>query len=341
MKTFYQILGLSNAATTEEIRRAYRVLARRYHPDVNPGRSSEERFKEIAQAYATLSDPTKRKAYDAELGKRIQESAQSSFSRAHAAYRQANSSNAGPGQSQATGRPSTAARSQPSAAQSKAKTSPTKRPEVTSIARLSRETFRSIQETVQKTLRRKQTGTPQAHPHFSIVEVSLTVLEAVRGVKKTVETTDASGTSRKISVVIPPGARPGSVIRFRRKDDASEEVVLVIRIASHPFLSMSLRGLTVEVPISVTEAICGAQISVPSLSEPVSLTVQPGTQSGHEVQLKNKGVLFRDGTRGDLFVRFLVVIPEIPQQRDLTEKAKEMAKLYDKPVRGSLPKSIL
>jgi DnaJ-class molecular chaperone len=335
MKTHYQILGLSAAASAEEIRRAYRVLARRYHPDVNPGKSSEERFKEIAQAYAILSDPTKRKSYDADLEKRLDDNAYAStFERAHAAYQRA-------GKFQSTGstKASAASGSRTGSARSQqqtdsARTTSTTPTDLTSFARLSRDTFRSIQQRVQSKLLGKKEKGPAKTTHISLVEVSLTIVEAIRGVRKAVEITDLEGIDRKISVIIPPGARQGSVVRFRRKDVPSEEVVLIVRIAPHPFISISVRGLTLDIPITVAEAVSGAKIQAPSLGE-------PRTQSGDEVRIKNKGILYRDGTRGDLFVRFQIKIPQAPSRIGLREMADEFNQYYEKPVRAGLPKSIL
>lgn len=346
MKNFYDILGVSNAATPEEIRRAYRVLARRYHPDVNPGRNSEERFKEIAHAYATLSDVGKRRAYDAELGKRLHESVHSTFNKAHTAYKQAQRSSSAARNTTTVKRPQTSGNATQKAAAKSASVKGIQDSDIQKLARLSRDTFRSIQETVQKKLLRKQRGAQTAQPHLSIVEVSLNVIEAIRGVKKTIETVDSEGDRRKISVVVPPGAQPGSIIRFRRKDAPHEEVVLVVRVASHPFLSMSQRGLTVEVPITVSESVSGARVQVPTLGEPLLVTIEPGTQSGHEVRLKEQGVLFRDGTRGDLFARFLIKTPDTTEEQkvdaaQLKEKAREFDKFYGRAVRSSLPRSIL
>jgi DnaJ-class molecular chaperone len=174
-----------------------------------------------------------------------------------------------------------------------------------------------------------------------LVEVSLSIVEAIRGVRKAVEITDLDGIERKISVIIPPGSRPGSVIRFRRKDVPTEEVVLIVRIAPHPFISISVRGLTLDIPITVQEAVSGAKIQIPSLGEPLLVVVDPGTQSGDEVRIRNKGILYRDGSRGDLLVRFQIKIPQGSSRIGLTEKAEELSTFYEKPVRAALPKSIL
>jgi DnaJ-class molecular chaperone len=277
----------------------------------------------------------------------------STFNKAHTAYKQAQKSSSGATRSSTT-RSSASTDSRPQGADTTAKR-PTPRPstgkvvpdsEITKIARLSRDTFKSIQETVQKKLLRKQRAAQPTQPHLSIVEVSLNVIEAIRGVKKTIETVDGEGEHRKISVVIPPGAQPGSIIRFRRKDAPHEEVVLIMRVASHPFLSISHRGLTVEVPITVSESVAGARVQIPTLGEQVLVTIEPGTQSGHEVRLKEQGVLYRDGTRGDLIARFMVKTPElaeIPKSEGakLKEKALELDAFYAKGVRSSLPRGIL
>ena len=87
MENHYSVLGINNSATVEEIRRAYRILARRYHPDVNPGNSSEEKFKRISQAYDTLSNTEKRREYDTELEQETRLRGGAAGSRAVRAYR--------------------------------------------------------------------------------------------------------------------------------------------------------------------------------------------------------------------------------------------------------------
>jgi DnaJ-class molecular chaperone len=172
------------------------------------------------------------------------------------------------------------------------------------------------------------------------MEVSVPIADAIRGARKTVEIPEGTG-SRKISVTIPPGVRNGSVIRFRRKEDPSEEIVILTRVAAHPFLSMSQKGLIVELPISVGEALQGSKVQVPTLDEPVLLTVEPGTQSGSEVRLKGKGVHFREGSRGDLFVRFMIRVPDAADAVGLKEKSAELEAYYGRTVRAGMPRTLL
>jgi DnaJ-class molecular chaperone len=337
MYNYYRILGVSTAATSDEIRRAYRVLARRYHPDVNPGKSSEERFKQIAEAYAVLSDAARRRQYDLELERGAHEGFASAFERAHEAYRKQQQR----ATSQQRPRPH-ATQHEAKAHSTRAKTPPPERERnLGRIVRLSRDTFQKLRQQVASTVTgRKTSGAPRIS-EVSLIEVSVSILEAISGVRRTVEVSDDNGGRRKISVTIPPGVRSGSVVRFRRKEDPSEEVVIIVRVAAHPWLSMTHKGLTIEIPISVSEAIQGARIQIPSLGESLLVTVEPGTQSGTEVRLRNQGIHFRDGTRGDLFVRFLVKLPESSHAVGLKEKAVELDHYYARPVRQHLPKSLL
>jgi DnaJ-class molecular chaperone len=166
------------------------------------------------------------------------------------------------------------------------------------------------------------------------------VIDAIRGLKKTVELND--GTSlKKISVTIPAGVRSGSVIRFRRRENTSEEIVIIIRVAAHPFLSIAPKGLIIEVPITVKEAVLGARIKVPTLDEPSTVFIEPGTQSGTEVRLRGQGIQYRDGAKGDLFVRVMVRVPATHGAVGLAEKCGELEMYYEKSVREALPHSIL
>jgi DnaJ-class molecular chaperone len=176
---------------------------------------------------------------------------------------------------------------------------------------------------------------------LSLLEVSISIFEAITGHKKTVEIAEHEGVSRKVSVVIPPGARQGSVIRMRSNEDESEEIIMIIRIAPHPWLSVSHRGLTMEIPITVEEAIAGAKIQVPSLADPLLVTVEPGMQSGSEVRLKGQGITSPDGSRGDLYIRFMIKVPAASTSDDVAEKAQELTPFYTEEVRKHIPRSIL
>jgi DnaJ-class molecular chaperone len=164
--------------------------------------------------------------------------------------------------------------------------------------------------------------------------------DAIFGVKKALEIPEPEG-QRKVSVKIPAGVRSGSVIRLRAKNMPNEDLVLIVRVAAHPFLTIQARGLVAEIPITIQEAIVGAHISVPTLDEAVSIKIPPGSQSGSELRLKNRGLTLKDGTRGDLFVRLMIRVPETADAVGLKEKASELDAYYSNNVRQGLPKHLV
>lgn len=348
MHNHYTILGLTNAATPAEIRRAFRILARRYHPDVNPGESSGEVFKRIAQAHATLSDPEKRRMYDIEL-ERQSESFSETFDRAHEQFRRHQRA-AAYKRAQATQTASTNHTTKNS--QSEKKPHPPPRFEAPRKKRLSTQKLHALADTSQTVIRKikdklwqrslvKRPFKSTQVARIALLEVSISMLDAIQGIRRAVEIGDDETVRRKISVRIPPGVRTGSIIRFRRKEDPTEEVVVIVRVEHHPWLSISDKGLLMEIPLSVSEAIKGGKIQVPSLGDPLLVTVEPHTQSGREVRLKNQGILKADGSRGDLFIRFIIKLPTTVNGAATMPSGGEYDPYYSIPVRQHLPQNIL
>lgn len=331
----YTVLGLQPSATADEVRRAYRILARRYHPDLNPGKASEARFKQIAEAYRVLSDPQRRQEFDASLGA---EAARTSFTGAN--KRQRPSARERFYQQKYENFGKTAAEEP-----QRQRATPTKPPKQgpapfgALFDRLRGSTKSIFDEVFTSRRATRTTSAPPPLSKVSIIEVSVSLREAIYGVRRNVEIEEPEGV-RKIAVRIPAGVRSGSVVRLQSKGNAAEEVVLIVKVAPHPFLSLQQRGLVLEVPITINEAISGASISVPTLEEEVVVRVPAGTQSGNELRVRGKGVLFKDGQRGDLFVRFLVRVPESPEAVGLKERAAELDRYYESNVRSALQQSM-
>ncbi len=346
MQNHYATLGLNSSATSEEIRRAYRILARRYHPDVNPGKTSEDKFKSIAQAYEVLSDNERRRQYDQESGRKL-----SDLQNAQASYRRQSQNSAT--QRYYQHRAEEVARKARAAARAQAASHTQSGTAddlnfpldglwdgVATLADQVRQGVKSLFKSTSSTGKTSKTRAQGGLAKVSLIEVSLRIEEAITGVKKALEISEPEGT-RKVSVRIPPGVRNGALVRLRATNNSSEELVLVIRVAQHPFLSIQQKGLVMELPITVAEAINGASITAPTLDEPVMLKVPPGTQSGDEVRLKEKGISYKDAPRGDLFVRFLVKVPEAAGAVGLSEKAQDLESYYSATVRQALPKRLL
>lgn len=328
IENHYAVLGLNTSASSDEIRRAYRILARRYHPDLNPGQpAAEERFKKISVAYETLSDPKKKRHYDAELegflnhdhqfGQAAFDRARRHTQRAHKRYAEAGRQSHRPG------------------------AKPT--PPPTSESSWWKNTAERLSKTISGFSKEKESPSKRKKSfppiRVSVIEASVSIHEAIHGGKKTIELEEPEGT-RKLSVTIPPGVRSGSVIRLRNKGEGVEELIVIIRVAHHPFVAIQTRGLIVEVPITIQEAIQGANIIVPTLEEPISVKVPPGSSSGTEIRLPERGLNYRDGSRGDLFVRLMVSVPQSPDAVGLKDKAREIEPYYESSVRSKLPKSL-
>ncbi len=315
----YQTLGLQRSASGDEIRRAYRILARRYHPDVNPGSHSAERFTAISEAYETLSDETKRSAYDAEL--------QTAFHFSEAAKRaQAYAANQAAGANAKSQRPaSTKTEAKSGSARSKHRSeSATPKAAVSLWSRV-----KSVGENF----------IPRKQRSLAVVEVSLSMREAILGGKKSIELqSDGGERDRKISLNVPAASRNGSILQLRSRRENGEEVLVIFRVAPHPFVSVESRGIIIELALSVSEAVNGATLIVPTFDEPVALKIPAFTSSGQEFRLRGKGVGNAKGERGDLFFRAQIKLPEDQATRErLISETKTFSK--DGNLRNYLPSS--
>ena len=328
MEDYYKILGLNTSATGDEIRRAYRILARRYHPDVNPGKKSEDKFKSISEAYKILSDKAKKMKYDSDFQASVHSGSfrdrQNKKFRAQSRYYQA----------------------QRDLKEKAKKMEKEVGDSASKIARGAKEFFNDFV----KPKKNKKVSSPKtkkikiskakAEPlKVSIIEASVSVQDAIFGIKKTIEIVEPEGT-RKVSVNIPPGSRAGKVIRMRSTSGNSEELVIILRVAPHPVLSLESRGLLVNTPVSLDEAIFGATIKVPGIKEEHMIRIPQGSQSGTEVRVKEKGITLKDGTREDIFYRILIQVPKSSQAVGLKEKVEDLEKYYEDSPRKSLPASI-
>ena len=327
MQDHYKTLGVNSSATQDEIRRAYRILARRYHPDVNPGKSSEEKFKSIASAYKILNDPKKRREYDADYDRfQIAKFAEKFKEKIR----------------QSTGfrRP-----------QEQKESAKTAKHEKRSVPRAKRNyeiwlknsdnAIRAGYEKISKLFKFGKKKEPASILSVSIIEVSVSMKEAIFGQRKTIEIPGSEG-ARKVSVTIPAGVRGGSVLRLKQRSNRSdsEEIVVIIRVAQHPFLNLQNRGLVVEVPVSVSEALLGCNITLPGVEESILVKIPPASQSGSEIRMKGKGVLNKDGARGDLIYRLMIKVPESPDAVGIKSPLTELDKYYGDPVRKSFPSNL-
>jgi len=308
-KDYYKVLGVDRNASEKEIKKAYRRLARQYHPDVNPGnKEAEERFKEINEAHEVLIDPEKRRKYD-QLGASWQ-------------------------QWQRTGRdPSGFDWSQWSAG---APGGGRVHVEYGDLGDLFggafggggfSDFFEAIFGGGGRQGPQTWTGTHQARPRRGQdyeQPVEITLEEAFSGTRRVLEKD-----GRRIEVRIPPGVKTGSKVRIAGEGapgiggGTTGDLYLKVTVLPHKVFERKGDDLYCEVPVDLYMAILGGETSVPTLKGTVSLKIPPETQSGRTFRLKGQGMpLLRDSNkRGDLYAKVKVVLP-----KGLSAKEKELFK---------------
>lgn len=287
-KDYYKLLGVARGATTEEIKKAYRRLARKYHPDVSKETGAEEKFKDVNEANDILSDPQKRAAYD-QLGEH----------RGGQNFRPppdwgerfgAGGMNSGGGDfsdlfSQLFGKG--AARGSRSGAAAKGR-------DIETEVRL------TLEEAFHGVERSMQLATPG---------------HAARTVKVRIPAGILPGSRMKV-----PGKGDASV------HGASGDLFLNIQIEPHPLFRLEGRDLYLDTPITPSEAVLGVTLNVPTMTGTGRLKVPAGAKPGQKMRLTGKGLPSREGT-GDLYVQLQVVVPPKPSEaeRALYEKLAEIA----------------
>ena len=285
----YAILGVKREATADEIRSAYRQLAKKLHPDLNPGdKQAEEKFKEVAAAYDLLGDAEKRTRFDrgeidASGAERPRERYYRDF---HAADAQEHPYGTAGGFAD----------------------------------------FMENEDILADILGR---GRGEGRTRFRIrgadVHYRLPVdfLEAVNGATKRI-TMPEGGT---LDVVIPAGTRDKQILRLRGKGGAgasgapSGDALVEIEVAPHKLFTRKDDDIHVELPISLPEAVLGAKLDVPTPTGSVRMTVPKGTNTGRVLRLRGKGVARKDGGRGDEYVTLKIVLPE-PLDPEIEEFAR-------------------
>ncbi len=304
-RDFYQDLGVARTATTEEIRKAYRKLAAKLHPDRHPDDpKAEERFKEVNRAFHVLTDEKKRALYD-EFGEdALREGFNADAARA---YRSGGAGGFG-----------RAVNVEDFFAQQGAGAS--------GFGDLFGDLF-GARSSRRRTQRR---GMDMAS------EVAIDFVSAIRGaeLKMTVDG------SKEVTVRVPPGAADGDKVRVHGHGGAGSmggekgDLILTLRVRPHPVFRRDGLDLELDLPITAAEAYRGAKVRVPTPSGEVTLSVPRHAQSGQVVRLKGKGVE-RKGQSGDLYVRFMIQLPET-ETPEVSEAVNTLAAAVQGDVRAKI-----
>ena len=317
---YYKLLGVSKGATDKEIKRAYRELARKYHPDVNPGdKQAEERFKSINEAYEVLSDPTKRKKYD-QLGSDWFRWQQMGGNPNEFDWTQWTTGGAGYGPGRGT--------------------------QYTSFEDLSdlfgsggggvfsdffSQIFGGAGPGGRRPNRRVRTDEFQQIPRQGrdrTQEVEITLQEAYRGATRLL---NRGGQQRRVK--IPAGAKDGTKIRFAGEGNPGQmgaqagDLYLRVKVRDDPRFERKGDDLHGTVEVDMFTALLGGKAPVQTLAGKLMLTIKPGTQNGQVFRLRNKGMprMRQEGQHGDLYVKVDIRLPEelTPRQRELLEEMRE------------------
>jgi DnaJ-class molecular chaperone len=284
----YATLGVSRTASAEEIQKAYRKMARKYHPDMNPDdATAKKRFQEVQAAYEVLSDPNKRKRYD-QFGSDYE--------------------SVGAGGGPGTWRYTTTTGPQ---------TFPFDLDEMFGGGRPDTEGggFADLFKQFGRG-RAARREPPVARGADLKHELTVPFATAVLGGEAALTIRRASGEVETIRVKIPAGIDDGKKIRLRGQGEPgigeapAGDILLTIHVSPHPFYRRTGTRLDVRVPVTLAEAALGAKIDVPTPHGTIALTVPPNTSSGRRLRVKGHGVRPASGVPGDLFAEIQIVLPE-------------------------------
>jgi molecular chaperone DnaJ len=379
---FYSVLGVKKDATTAQIKNAYRKLARKYHPDVNPGnKEAEEQFKRVSGAHEVLSDPEKRKIYD-EFGEEgLKAGFDAGTARQYREWQKSGGFGAGPG-----GGPGGTFYYDFSADQGGQRYSgfedvfselfggggraaprgPTRGRDIESSLEI--DFLTAIKGATTRVTIQKENACPQCGGTGRISTDA--VCQTCKGTGQTrvaqgplnfnQPCPECGGTGRAgekcsacggsgrvpasetIDVNIPPGVNDGSKIRLAGKGEPGRQgappgdLFIITRVRPHPIFRRDGDTLSLELPITVGEAMNGADVVVPTPSGSVQLKIPPGTKSGRRLRLKGKGVPnLKTKVPGDMYVTVRVQVPDTDNPEALNA-AKSLDRYYEGDIRRDI-----
>ncbi|MDB9307355.1 J domain-containing protein [Aphanizomenon sp. CS-733/32] len=313
-RDYYEILGVSKDATSEEIKKVYRRLARQYHPDLNPGnKEAEEKFKTIGEAYEILSDSSRRSQYD-QFSRYWQ---QNGFAGNKQTPKPKGWDNRANGRSSQDVDPSQFNDFE-SFVNQVIGVSNRKEPKNTPGNTTTSDPFRTPRTKVAYTV-----NTPPRSTRRDIeARLTLPLEKAYQGGNERIRLEDG----RSLEVTMPPAMVTGQTIRLRNQGISGGDLYLKITVDPHPLFKLEGANIFCQVPVTPSEATLGGQVEAPTLDGPVKMTIPPGVRSGQRFRLGNKGYPVENGQRGDQLVEIQIVTPKsiTPQERELYEKLREI-----------------
>jgi DnaJ-class molecular chaperone len=295
----YAVLGVKRTATDDEIRKAYRDLAKKLHPDLNPGDAgAAERFKQVSAAYEILKDADKRARYD--RGEIDATGAETPRQRTYRDYADAG-----------------AARRYSSSAGFE---------DFGDLSGIFGDLFGGRAEMGGAGARMRAKGADVRY------RLEVEFLDAAKGGTRRINTPDG----RTVDLKIPAGMRDGATLRLKGEGGPgfnggpSGDALIEVTVKPHPYFTREDDDILIDVPISLDEAVLGAKVEAPTIDGRVSITVPKGASSGQVLRLRGRGVAKDGGGRGDQLVRLLIVSPpEIDDELAKFLEGWRKTKAYD------------
>jgi len=298
-RDYYEVLGVKRDATDEQISKAYKKLARKYHPDFNPdNKEAEANFKEVSEAYAVLSNKEARQKYD-NFGHQGPGSGGFDFSGFD--FNNMSGGFSAGGQTFHT-----------------------------SLGDILSEIFGGGFGG-----RRRAGGSPFGFGgpmggQDLQYRMEIDFMLAAKGGVTRIQVPSRGG-RKQVSVRIPPGVKNGQHIRLRGQGEAGPrgmppgDLLIELTIKPHSFFSSDGLNLKCRVPITIAEAVLGGKIEVPTLDGAATISIPAGTQSGQTLRLRGRGIRSNNGRKGDLFVTVQIVVP-----KKISDKSKTLIEAFDR-----------
>jgi DnaJ-class molecular chaperone len=312
----YKTLGVARGASADEIKKAYRKLAKKLHPDVNPGNKKvETQFKEATAAYDLLSDAEKRRKFDAgEIDDQGNPKGFGGWNNARG-Y-----GGAGAGAGTRRGGPRAA--------------------DVGLDDDFAEDLFRDFFNFGRGGAGGGRSGIKMRGADVTY-KAEVPFLEAARGAKKRLTLSDG----KTLDINIPAGTTDGQSLRLKGQGLPGQggapngDAYVEIEVKPHPYFEREGNDVLLECPISLNEAVLGGQITVPTIDGLVAMKVPKGSNTGTQLRLKGKGIADpKTGQRGDQYVRFVVVLPK-QMDTDLEQAVERSAKAQGEDVRAKFSQS--
>jgi curved DNA-binding protein len=316
-RNYYELLGVERGSTPEDIKKAFRRLARQYHPDMNPGnKAAEEKFKEFNEAYRVLSDPSTRSQYDqftrfwrnrkGRSNKDFQNSARPADNRSKGDEDFSQFGDFNSFIDQLLGR-----RPRSNNGSSREAEGDSRRSARTSTAE--KEDYRSAKGDA-------ATQTAPPRPKNVEAELKLPLEKAYQGGRERIKLEDG----RSLEVEMPGGMLPGHKIRLRGQGIANGDLFLKINIQPHQRFRLSGIDIHCLLPLTPAEAVLGGFVEVPTLDGLVKISLPQGVVNGQRLRLAGKGFPNEDGDRGDQLLEIQLVLPKdlSAAERELYEKIR-------------------